>query len=105
MASSSSAKAQPPPCKLTELWDDWVRCLVNSECFSESEASLGPRNALKHCAAVAKSDMAGPGCGEIYGAWHKCKLSGFKKMLETPPPALADNVLTRGLTGESKGEG
>ena len=92
---SSSEHSQPSRCDVTQLFDDWVGCLVNSDCFRVSEGSMGPKNALKHCAALAKAQTGG--CGRFYEEWNHCKLSGFKSMLETPPTSFADNPLTRSL--------
>ena len=59
MASAAPAAGAPPQaaaprCDLDVLWDAWVGCIVNSQCFRDAEASgIQGKAALKSCAKVA----------------------------------------------------
>jgi hypothetical protein len=82
---STTPPVRPPACDMDHFFDQWVGCLVNSECFQQSEGGLGSRAALKHCAALAKGDVKSS-CFAAFDRLQECKLSLFKGTLETPPP-------------------
>ena len=91
-------------CNVGALWDQWVGCLVNSECFRRSEHSLGPRRALKTCAEEAKAGGV-EGCGKFHEQWNNCKLASFKGMVDTPPPLFTGlgNAANSGNKANSAG--
>ena len=68
------------------MFDAWMKCLVNSECFKSHESSKGDRAALKICANPQKmSDV----CKLAHQEFQACKRGVFQAALEKPPAFLA----------------
>jgi hypothetical protein len=60
-------------CNVNRLWDEWIGCIINSECFRGSEGKMGARPALKACAQRSQAEPSSP-CGKLHERWSMCKL-------------------------------
>jgi|EP01043_Picozoa_sp_COSAG02_P007090 hypothetical protein len=78
-APSATAR---PPCNLDKLWDEWVGCIINSECFRESEKQLGGKAALKAC---ARPERMAAHCSVIHQAWTDCKFGIVQGAIDQAP--------------------
>ncbi len=70
------------PCHLDRLWDEWVGCIVNSECFRDSEKELGGKAALKAC---ARPERMAAHCRVIHQAWTDCKIGIVQGAIDQAP--------------------
>ena len=89
MESPSSSNTQPDkkPCNLDELWDAWVGCIINSECFRASEKELGGKAALKAC---ARPEQMAARCAAIHQAWTDCKFGIVQGAIDQTPTGFAN---------------
>ena len=71
------------------LFDAWMRCLVNSECFAGAEGKAGSREALKYCANPTKMSDA---CKLAHQNFQACKRGVFQSALDKPPAFLLGTV-------------
>lgn len=83
--SASSGAPAPTPCNLDQLWDAWVGCIVNSECFRVSESQLGSKAALKTC---ARPERMAAHCAAIHQAWTDCKFGLVRGAIDHSPPGF-----------------
>ena len=81
-AEAAADAAAATPCNLEQLWDAWVGCIINSECFRASEEELGGKAALKSC---AKPERMAPHCATIHQAWTDCKLGIVQGAIDQSP--------------------
>eukprot|EP01046_Picozoa_sp_COSAG06_P023904 COSAG06_NODE_1920_length_8063_cov_14.050854_9_plen_179_part_00 len=98
-AGGSAAAPAPaaPPCNLDQLWDGWVGCIINSECFRGSEKQLGGKAALKHC---AKPENMSPHCAALHKAWTDCKFGIVQGAIDQTPSGFANpSSVDLGLSG------
>jgi hypothetical protein len=98
-AGGSAAAPAPaaPPCNLDQLWDGWVGCIINSECFRGSEKQLGGKGALKHC---AKPENMSPHCAALHKAWTDCKFGIVQGAIDQTPSGFANpSSVDLGLSG------
>lgn len=87
----------PAPCNLDKLWDAWVGCIVNSECFRVSEKELGGKAALKTCAKPGRMTAH---CAAMHQAWTDCKFGIVQGAIDQAPvgfknPSSIDLGLSR----------
>ena len=80
--NASSGAPAPTPCNLDQLWDAWVGCIINSECFRVSETELGGKAALKAC---AQPERMAPHCAAIHRAWTDCKFGLVQGAFDKAP--------------------
>ena len=80
--------AAGPGCDLDPLWDAWVGCIVNSQCFRDAEASGTPgKAALKSC---AKPESMSPACAAMHKTWTDCKFGIVQNALDQSPDGFSN---------------